>query len=169
MIKGKARKLLHTSKGRFTLLECLVYIGLLSLTLNLGTVYLLRLWEGHGRQQDFVDRTVKTVLAGRRLKRDIRDGTSIEDVYGDYSRENGELIIRYGEGVYIYRLEGNRLRRLTLNNGEAERKTFLREVRGFEFREKNEGGVHFLTIDLELEKRPGRHGPAQAFTFKGVL
>ncbi len=169
-VKKTWRQIIENRSG-IALLECLIYVVALTVIMSLGAVYLVRLRAGHERQQRLVDGTVKAIMAGRTVKRDIAGAAAVGDEYGEHSTEDGRLILRTDpDDALIYLLDDGTLFRLSYRDGTREHESVvLRGVEDFSFLERSEGAVRFMVVNIRLAGQRGGGRFAPAFTFKAVL
>ena len=154
-----------TTRRNITLLECLVYVAVIVAIMNLGGTYAFRLWRGYRRQEEFAGRAVEARIAGRNIKREIEESSSVVLDAGN----GAEIIVNGSDAGTVFFLEESSLYRCVVEEGEVEgRKALLRDVETFSVEKKSEGSADFITVDIVFESGDEWGGPEPVFSFSAV-
>lgn len=147
-----------------TLIELLIYIGLLSVILGVGINALIRLWGSHGMLRRQADGIVLAADTGERWRADVRTAT------GPIREETAPGVqmvvipVTGGEVTWMFS-EGMMWRRSGPDHKAAP---LLWEVRNSRMSPESRGGVSVWRWELELERASKRSRTRPLFTFLAV-
>jgi hypothetical protein len=148
----------RASRRGIVMIDAMVYIGLLGIVLILAAAVFdkgMRETAGLQRNIDDIERAMK---AGERWRADVRSAT------GEIQANEQTFSIPQKEGVIVYAIEPNKVRRTFSNRSEV----FLAEVKDSKMIEERRGNVVSWRWELELEHRRKEARLRPLFTFMAV-
>jgi Tfp pilus assembly protein FimT len=161
----RIRRTLKTGGGGgFTLMECLVYIGLLAVVLGVATRIFFQSWDDSKALRRNADDIVRVLHTGDQWRADVRAATGPVQLTDANGTEQFRIPASAGEIVYTF--SNGELRRKT--SADAVIKVWLANVKSSQMQSDLRRGVAAWRWELELKtvKRTARWRPL--FTFETV-
>jgi Tfp pilus assembly protein FimT len=148
----------------FTLLECLVYIGMLAVVLGFATAIFYQAWDDNKALRRNAEDIVRALHTGDQWRNDMRAATGavhLEDTDGAE-----QIHIPTGAGEIVYTFSKGELRRESTADGID--RVWLPNVKSSQMRSDVRQNVTAWRWELELKtvKRTARYRPL--FTFETV-
>ncbi len=156
------RKRQPRGAGGFSLIECLVYIGLFAVVVGFGTIIFYQCWDDSKALRRNADDIVRVLHAGDQWRSDVRAATGPVQLADADGAEKLHIPVSGGEIVY------------TFSNGELHRQAgdvdrlWLANVKTSQMQSDARPAVAAWRWELELKtvKRTARFRPL--FTFETV-
>lgn len=147
-----------------TLIEMLIYIGLLAVVLGVGVNGLIRVWGAHGTLRRQADAIVVAADTGERWRADIRSATGA--IRSETTPDTQTLAIPVGNRVVTWGFANG----LVWRQAAADRKAapLLLGVRTSRMAPELREGVRTWIWDLELNRIPQKARTAPIYTFLAV-
>lgn len=155
---------LRPRQAGLTLIECLVYIALLGLLLNLATHAFFKCLENSRDLQRNADDVVRALQAGERWRADVRQATATPRL----SENNGESLLHVPQqnGKVVYISARGKVWRDA--GGRPGRQVFLADVARSEMVVDRRERVSAWRWELELQTRKSVARVRPLFTFLAV-
>lgn len=153
------------SRRGFSLLECLVYVGALSVVLGVGLMALFKSWDAHRDMRRNADDIVQALHAGERWRADIR--TATDPIRVEHPAEQVTLLhipIRHGE--ILYDLQDGELHRQA--GRAAPRVRVLARIKDSQMQADPRPGVAAWRWELELQPGKAKTKMRPRFTFEAA-
>ena len=147
------------SRAGITLLECLIFIGVLTLVLGLGFVAFYRCLDNHLAVRRNADDISQALTAGEIWRADIRAATKPPVV--DEDDTNPILKISTADGDIAYRFDGNKVER----RAAADWQVLLPRVANSRMTAATRNHVVAWHWELELKASPHQTLIRPLFTF----
>ncbi|MBL9172459.1 MAG: prepilin-type N-terminal cleavage/methylation domain-containing protein [Verrucomicrobiales bacterium] len=147
-----------------TLIEMMIYIGLLAVVLGIGVNGLIRVWGAHGTLRRQADAIVLAADTGERWRADIRSATG---AIRSETAPGGQLVtIPVGNRVVTWGFSNGLVWRQSAADNKAT--PLLSGVRSSRMEPEPREGVRAWIWDLELERIPQKARTAPIYTFLAV-
>ena len=148
----------RAARNGVMMVEAMVYIALLGIVLIIASqVFNKGMSESAGLQRNVAD-IERAIHAGERWRADVRSATG-----AIHAREQS-FTIPQKEGVIVYEIRTNQLRRIAANRSEV----FLADVKNSKMIEERRGNVVGWRWELELQRRRKEARVRPLFTFMAV-
>ena len=161
----KTRRTRETGgEGGFTLIECIVYIGLFTVVLGVATRLFFQSWDDSKALRRNADDIVRVLHTGDQWRADVRAATGPVQLTDADGAE--QLRIPAAAGEIVYTFSKGELRRKA--GADAVSKVWLANVKSSQMRSDSRRSVAAWRWELELKtvKRTARWRPL--FTFETV-
>ena len=144
------------------LMECLVYIGLLVIILNLAMVSFYLCWDNSKALTYATDDIASALRAGERWRADVRSATGKITVETTPQGEN--LRIPRGKSVVLYSFSAGEIHRRLASSNFSE--SLLTTVRASQMVSDSRGAVNAWKWELQLKSRRKETHLPMLFTFE---
>ena len=163
-VKVSSRTRETGGKGGFTLIECLVYIGLLAVVLGVATRIFFQSWDDNKALRRNAEDIVRVLHTGDQWRADVRAATGPVQLTDADGAE--QLRIPASAGEIVYTFSKGELRRKV--SADAVIKVWLANVKSSQMQSDLRRGVAAWRWELELKtvKKTARWRPL--FTFETV-
>ncbi len=154
---------LRTPRSAFTLIECLVYIGVLAMVFTLALNAFWKCMEYSRDLRRNSDDVARALKAGERWREDIRAAKSVETI----NEANGIAVqLATDKGKVRYMLADGKVWRD--DGGQAGRQVFLAGVKASDMTPQKRTFVSGWIWEVELETRRAVAKVRPLFTFTAV-
>jgi len=144
------------------LMECLVYIGLLVIILNLAMVSFYLCWDNSKALTYATDDIASALRAGERWRADVRSATGKITVETTPQGEN--LRIPRGKSVVLYSFSAGEIHRRLASSNFSE--SLLTTVQASQMVSDSRGAVNAWKWELQLKSRRKETHLPMLFTFE---
>lgn len=158
-----AESRLRSQRG-ISLIEMLVYVGILGVIISIGGVTLARAWDQSRAIQRNSDEIVRAVRAGERWRADIRRASGPVRVITD--AEGEQVRIPTAAGETVYRFATNAV--LFQPRSGAPEVTLLAKVKSSRMTPERRAKVNAWRWELELQPSQKQTRLRPLFTFEAV-
>jgi len=146
------------------LMECLVYIGLLVIILNLALVSFYLCWDNSKALTYATDDIAAALRAGERWRADIRSATGRITV--ETTSQGEDLRIPRGKDVILYSFRAGEIHRRLASSNFSE--SLMATVRASQMVSDPRGPVNAWRWELQLESRRKETHLPLSFTFEAA-
>ena len=147
-----------------TLIEMMIYIGLLAVVLGVGVNGLIRVWGAHGTLRRQADGIVLAADTGERWRGDIRSATGA--IRSETTPGGQTVAIPVGNRVVTWGFSNGLVWRQSATDHKAS--PLLSGVRSSRMAPEPREGVRAWVWDLELDRIPQKARTAPIYTFLAV-
>jgi Tfp pilus assembly protein FimT len=146
------------------LLECLVYLSVVSIVFGFGLLLFHGVVKSSQRFRQASEEMIMALRTGERWREDIQAAIAPVDLSS--SAQGGMLVVRTAGGESRYAFEAGELRRS--RSGAARMEVILSGVKSSEWSLERRGDMQVWRWELELEARVPRSRLRPMFTFLAV-